>query len=163
MLIQTTISTKSDVYSYGKVLLELIGGRRNFQLIVDGATQKQKNSYFPKVARKKMLEGRLMEMVDACLMNEHIKEDEVRVLASVAFLCIQESPELRPSMADVVDMLEGNLEVHLMPEHLMFGVNYFELNSQSTSLESNDDNTTQTADDDEIALFSNDKISICIQ
>jgi serine/threonine protein kinase len=163
MLIQTVISTKSDVYSYGKVLLELIGGRRNFQLIIDEATQKQKKSYFPKVAREKMLEGRLMEVVDTCLMNEYIKEDEVRVLASVAFFCIQESPELRPSMADVVDMLEGNLEVHLMPEHLMIGANSFELKSQSTTLEFTDDNTTQTDDDDEIALFSNDKISICIQ
>jgi hypothetical protein len=161
MLIPTAISTKSDVYSYGKVLLELVGGRRNFQLIVDGATQQQQNSYFPKVAREKMLEGRLMEVVDACLMNEDIKENEVRVLVSVAFWCIHESPGLRPSMADVVDMLEGSLVMHSLPENLMFGVNFLELESQSTTSFFNDGDTTQTADASEATQSSDDKISIC--
>lgn len=43
----------------------------------------------PEILQENMLEGRLIEVVDTYLLNEHIKEDEVRVLISVAFWCIQ--------------------------------------------------------------------------
>ncbi|KAF3340808.1 receptor-like protein kinase [Carex littledalei] len=58
MLVPNAISTKSDVYSYGMVLFELVGGQRNFTTVVDSETQQIHTSYFPKIAKEKMMEGK---------------------------------------------------------------------------------------------------------
>ncbi|KAJ1689950.1 hypothetical protein LUZ63_014105 [Rhynchospora breviuscula] len=136
MLITTAMSTKSDVYSYGMVLLELVGGRRNLEIIVDAETQQRKNSYFPKIAGKRMLEGNLWEVVDQSLQSEQIKENEIRILVSVAFNCIHDSPERRPSMADVVGMLKGDLPVHLPPESPVSVADFLDVESESSTTES---------------------------
>jgi serine/threonine protein kinase len=165
MLISTAISTKSDVFSYGMVLLELIGGRRNFETIVDAQTRQRKNSYFPKITREKMLEGKLMEVVDKSLANEQIKEEEVEVLVSVAFQCIHESPELRPSMVDVVDMLEGQLPANLPSDSPIFVANFLDVESQaSTSEYSFDSDVAETTNKRyETALLSGNTISVRVE
>ncbi|KAL8153357.1 hypothetical protein V2J09_011117 [Rumex salicifolius] len=50
------ISEKSDVYSYGMLLLEMVGGRKNYEPEMNSET-----SYFPSYAFKKMEEGRLID------------------------------------------------------------------------------------------------------
>jgi serine/threonine protein kinase len=56
MLVPNVTSTKSDVYSYGMVLLELVGGRRNFMTVVDIESQQTQRSYFPNIVREKTME-----------------------------------------------------------------------------------------------------------
>ncbi|KAJ3691470.1 hypothetical protein LUZ61_020634 [Rhynchospora tenuis] len=133
MLVPNAISTKSDVYSYGMVLLELVGGRRNFMTAADAESQQTHYSYFPKFVKEKMLEGKLMEVVDPCLKCEDISEEEVKVLVRVALWCIQENPELRPSTTEVVDMLDGRRPVHVPPQSPMFVVNFFNVETQSST------------------------------
>lgn len=95
------ISEKSDVYSYGMVLLEIIGGRKNYD-----PTESSEKSHFPTYAFKMMEEGRLRAILDAKL---NINENDERVLVAikVALWCVQEDMHQRPSMAKVVQMLEG--------------------------------------------------------
>lgn len=50
--------------------------------------------------------GNLMEMVDAKLESELNNEEVIRTI-KVALLCTSPSPALRPTMSEVVSMLEG--------------------------------------------------------
>ncbi|XP_078154511.1 putative receptor-like protein kinase At5g20050 isoform X2 [Carex rostrata] len=156
MLMPNAISTKSDVYSYGMVVLELVGGRRNLMIVVDRETQQRRGTYFPKIVREKMTQGELMEVVDETLIkNEEIREEEVTVLTRLALWCIQENPILRPDMTEVVGILEGRKPVHMPPESSMFVVNFMDLESQSGSF--------ARAQVDEAALMSANGLSISIQ
>ncbi|XP_038717667.1 G-type lectin S-receptor-like serine/threonine-protein kinase SD2-5 isoform X2 [Tripterygium wilfordii] len=95
------ISEKSDVYSYGIVLLEIIGGRKNYDM-----GECSEKSYFPSYAFKMLEEGKLKEILDSKL---DIDENDERVVTAikVALWCIQEDMQLRPPMTKVVQMLDG--------------------------------------------------------
>lgn len=117
-LLENGISEKSDVYSYGMVLLEMIGGRRNITVAEHGKDTHQgsKFSYFPKIVSEKLAAGKMMDVLDERLVHEAATggvaaEMQVKRLACVGLSCIQERPSLRPTMALVVEMLEGRVPV----------------------------------------------------
>lgn len=95
------ISEKSDVYSYGMVLLEIIGGRKNYD-----PSETSEKCHYPSYAFKMMEEGKLRSILDSKL--ELDEEDErLAIAVKVALWCIQDDMQLRPSMTKVVQMLEG--------------------------------------------------------
>jgi serine/threonine protein kinase len=116
-LLEKGISDKTDVYSYGMVLLEIVGGRKNVCLVEDEKDKsKRKWQYFPKIVNEKVKQGKMMEIVDHRLMEcGGVDEVEVYRLVYTALWCVQEKPRLRPSMARVVDMLEGRVKVEEPP------------------------------------------------
>ncbi|KAH7657201.1 Non-specific serine/threonine protein kinase protein [Dioscorea alata] len=117
------ISEKSDVYSYGMVLLELVGGQRNMKVIHEGEENISTMRFFcfPRIVNEKMREGKVMEVVDERLVRRgDVVEKEVKALVCIGLWCIQERPEVRPSMELVVDMLEGHVDVSMPPETRMF-------------------------------------------
>ncbi|MED6139422.1 G-type lectin S-receptor-like serine/threonine-protein kinase SD2-5, partial [Stylosanthes scabra] len=95
------ISEKSDVYSYGMVLLEIIAGRKNYD-----PSETSEKSHFPSYAMKMMEEGKLKEILDSELI-EDMNDERVHIAIKVAMWCIQEDMAMRPSMTKVVQMLEG--------------------------------------------------------
>ncbi|XP_061345312.1 probable receptor-like protein kinase At5g20050 [Gastrolobium bilobum] len=108
-ILERGVSEKTDIYSYGMVLLEIIGGTRNVSRVQDPKDKsKKKWQFFPKIVNEKVRQGKFMEIVDHRLVERGgIDESEVSRLVYVALWCIQERPRLRPSMVEVVDMLEG--------------------------------------------------------
>ncbi|XP_010254431.1 PREDICTED: G-type lectin S-receptor-like serine/threonine-protein kinase SD2-5 isoform X2 [Nelumbo nucifera] len=124
------ISEKSDVYSYGMVLLEIIGGRKNF----DPAENSEK-SHFPSYAFKMMEEGKLKEILDSKLRVEE-GDERVPTAIKVALWCIQDDMHLRPSMAKVVQMLEGLCVVPLPPTSSQLGFRLYSSFFKSISEES---------------------------
>ncbi|XWS72673.1 hypothetical protein CRYUN_Cryun02cG0060700 [Craigia yunnanensis] len=95
------ISEKSDVYSYGMLLLEIIGGRKNFD-----PQESSEKSYLPSYAFKMLDEGTLRDILDSRLTLEG-EDERVYTAIKVALWCIREDMHLRPSMTKVVQMLEG--------------------------------------------------------
>lgn len=95
------ISEKSDVYSYGMVLLEIIGGRKNYD-----PNMISEKSHFPTYAFKMMEEGKLRDILDSQLEVDE-EDDRVATAIKVAMWCVQEDMHQRPSMMKVVQMLEG--------------------------------------------------------
>ncbi|WRX33079.1 Protein kinase domain - like 10 [Theobroma cacao] len=95
------ISEKSDVYSYGMLLLEIIGGRKNFD-----PEESSEKSYLPSYAFKMLDEGKLRDILDSRLSIQG-EDERVFTAGKVALWCVQEDMHLRPSMTKVVQMLEG--------------------------------------------------------
>ncbi|KAL1289494.1 hypothetical protein HN51_057548 [Arachis hypogaea] len=127
-LLERGVSEKTDIYSYGMVLLEMIGGRRNVCKVEDPKDKsKKKLQFFPKIVNEKVREGKLMEIVDERLLvvgAGGVEESEVVRLVNVALWCIQERPRMRPSMAQVADMLEGRVTVEEPPDSRMVLVDF---------------------------------------
>lgn len=113
------ISEKSDVYSYGMVLLEIIGGRKNFD-----STETSEKCHFPSYAFKMMEEGRLENIIDSNLVVND-GDERVSTAIKVALWCIQEDMHLRPPMTRVVQMLEGLCAVPPPPTSSLLGSRLF--------------------------------------
>ncbi|KAL9230271.1 hypothetical protein vseg_005646 [Gypsophila vaccaria] len=113
------ISEKSDVYSYGMVLLEIIGGRKNY----DPGLSSEK-SHFPAYAFKMIEEGKLREILDSSLKYDP-NDESVHTAIKVALWCIQEDMSIRPSMTKVVQMLEGVSQVPPPPTSSLSGARLF--------------------------------------
>ncbi|KAH0465369.1 hypothetical protein IEQ34_005472 [Dendrobium chrysotoxum] len=94
------VSKKSDVYSFGVLLLVIITGEEAF----DAATERLLTAVAGKTVRE-AAGGKVTEIVDRRLAGDY-DEGEVAVMAAISVLCIGENPSLRPSMADVVRMME---------------------------------------------------------
>jgi serine/threonine protein kinase len=104
------ITVKSDVYSYGMVLLETIGGRRNFDISED--TDRKKFSVW---AYEEYEKGNVAGIIDKRLAGEELDMEQVERALQVSFWCIQEQPSQRPTMGKVVQMLEGIMELERPP------------------------------------------------
>ncbi|KAF7112548.1 hypothetical protein RHSIM_RhsimUnG0218300 [Rhododendron simsii] len=112
-----TVSNLSDVYSYRMVLLDIVRGRKNWSLqIHDGNTENDQSSlvhsiFFPLYALEMHKQRGYLELVDPRLEGRVTSEEEVEKLIRVALCCVHQDPALRPSMANVVGMLEGRYPV----------------------------------------------------
>ncbi|KAH8968249.1 hypothetical protein BDL97_03G118200 [Sphagnum fallax] len=98
------LSTKVDVYSFGVLLLEIISGRK---AILENATDKV---YLVKWAWLLHKENMLMNLVDQKI-NDTLVEIEVQRVINVALLCVQIESTKRPSMSQVLAMLQGEMDL----------------------------------------------------
>ncbi|OEL15522.1 G-type lectin S-receptor-like serine/threonine-protein kinase [Dichanthelium oligosanthes] len=106
------ITPKVDVYSFGMVLLEIISGRRNSPEVY--TSNGYHVAYFPVQAIRKLHEGDVRSSVDPQLQGNFNSEEVERVF-KVAFWCIQDNETDRPSMVEVVRVLEGLQELDMPP------------------------------------------------
>ncbi|GAU14788.1 hypothetical protein TSUD_50000 [Trifolium subterraneum] len=102
------VSHKSDVYSYGMMVLEMVGRRNNIKVEVDCSS----DLYFPHWIYKRLELNQDMGL--KCIKNE-IDEEMVRKMTVVSLWCIQTDPKNRPAMRKVVEMLEGSLQMLEIP------------------------------------------------
>ncbi|XP_051225508.1 LEAF RUST 10 DISEASE-RESISTANCEUS RECEPTOR-LIKE PROTEIN KINASE-like 2.1 isoform X3 [Lolium perenne] len=104
------VSSKSDVYSYGMMVLEMVGARE--KNINDSESSSQ---YFPQWIYEHLDDY----CVSASAINGEITEI-VRKMIVVGLWCIQVSPNNRPTKTRVVEMLEGTTSgLELPPKVLL--------------------------------------------
>ncbi|CBI22598.3 unnamed protein product, partial [Vitis vinifera] len=103
------ITVKADVYSYGMLLLEIVGGRRNLDMTFDA-----EDFFYPGWAFKEMSNGTTRKVADRRLEGA-VEEEELERALKTGFWCIQDEVFMRPSMGEVVKMLEGSLEINTPP------------------------------------------------
>ncbi|RVW22564.1 Rust resistance kinase Lr10 [Vitis vinifera] len=101
------VSYKADVYSFGMLLMEMAGRRKNLNVFAEHSSQ----MYFPSWVYDQFSEGKDIEMGDATEEEQKL----AKKMIIVALWCIQLKPSDRPSMSKVVEMLEGNVELLQMP------------------------------------------------
>ncbi|XP_074371076.1 LEAF RUST 10 DISEASE-RESISTANCE LOCUS RECEPTOR-LIKE PROTEIN KINASE-like 2.4 [Apium graveolens] len=94
------VSHKSDVYSYGMMILEMVGGRKNVNARADHTSE----IYYPRWLYKRI------QCDDVLNLANEISEEEnelVRKMVIVGLWCIQTYPSQRPSITKVIEMLKG--------------------------------------------------------
>ncbi|KAA8525012.1 hypothetical protein F0562_011350 [Nyssa sinensis] len=99
------LTVKADVYSFGVVALEIVSAKSNTNY-----RPKEEFVYLLDWAYVLQERGSLLELVDPDLGSEY-SSDEAMVMLNVALLCTNASPTLRPTMSQVVSMLEGRTAV----------------------------------------------------
>ncbi|XP_028772805.1 rust resistance kinase Lr10-like [Neltuma alba] len=102
------VSYKADLYSFGMLLMEMAGRRKNLNVLAEQSSQ----FYFPFWAYDQLNEGNEITIADAT-------EEEMKVarkMLIVGLWCIQTKPSDRPSMNRVVEMLEGDEQDLELPQ-----------------------------------------------
>ncbi|CDY39690.1 BnaA04g14070D [Brassica napus] len=97
-------SVKTDVFGYGVMLLELITGQKALDL---ARLATDDDNMLLDWVKEVLKEEKLESLVDAELEGNYV-DKEVEELIEMVLLCTQSSSLKRPSMAEVVRMLEGD-------------------------------------------------------
>ncbi|XP_073006943.1 probable LRR receptor-like serine/threonine-protein kinase At1g53440 isoform X1 [Typha latifolia] len=101
------LTYKADVYSFGVVTLEIVSGMSNTNY-----RPKEDCVYLLDWAYVLQEQGNLLELVDPTLGSNFSKEEALQML-SLALVCTNPSPTLRPMMSSVVSMLDGKMPVEI--------------------------------------------------
>ncbi|XP_029150762.2 proline-rich receptor-like protein kinase PERK12 [Arachis hypogaea] len=107
------VSERTDVYAFGIVLLQLISGHKvsNFRNPEQQSLRQWAMPIIESLA--------LHELIDTRLGNSY-DTYQLYLMAKTAFFCVQIEPDERPSMGEVVRLLEGESKnFHTIGEELL--------------------------------------------
>ncbi|GKC53340.1 kinase-like domain, phloem protein 2-like protein [Tanacetum coccineum] len=109
------LSTKSDIYSFGVVLLEILTGR----LAYDSVYTKVNEKGLAPIARDQFEKGRLMEIIDHKIKeetDEHVfslskgpNKESLDIFLEIVFRCVAETQAQRPTIEVVIKELKKAL------------------------------------------------------
>ncbi|XP_038895963.1 receptor-like serine/threonine-protein kinase SD1-8 [Benincasa hispida] len=134
-------SVKSDVFSFGVVVLEIISGKKN-----KGFLHPEHQLNLLGHAWKLWNEGRALELIDVMLEDQFDKYEALRYI-NIGLLCVQRRPEERPSMSTVFSMLENEKMQLRLPQRPGFYEERFivsDINSSSGDQQTSSSNNNVT-------------------
>ncbi|KAJ0511676.1 putative protein kinase RLK-Pelle-CR4L family [Helianthus annuus] len=104
------LNHKSDVFSFGVVLFEVLFGR-------EASIPNDDNWYFARMARAHYEERKLDDLIDPVLRKQ-MNLQSLNMFAEIAYCCIKEQRLQRPDMSTICTRLERALELqrkHVRP------------------------------------------------
>ncbi|CAN6570226.1 unnamed protein product [Malus baccata var. baccata] len=131
------ITAKADVFSYGMLCFEIISGRRNRDLLDDGL-----QNYFPTCVANVLTKGEDVDTLLDCRLEGNANKEEVMRACKVACWCIQDDENDRPTMGQVVQLLEGVIDLGIPPipqfldrfsKSLVESIHYHNISSSTAS------------------------------
>lgn len=137
-------SVKSDVFSFGVLLLEIISGKKNW-----GFYHPDHDLNLLGHAWKLWNEGKPLELMDA-LIDEAYSENEVIRCIQVGLLCVQQRVEDRPTMSSVLLMLSTENAMVRQPKEPGFVT---EASSMGMDTSSSSGKNPYTANEDTVTIL----------
>ncbi|XP_058758282.1 G-type lectin S-receptor-like serine/threonine-protein kinase At4g27290 [Vicia villosa] len=125
-IIHGLFSIKSDVFSFGVLLLEVISGKKNRSL-----TYHEHDQNLLWHAWRLWREGIPHELIDNCLKDTYVQHEALRCI-QIGLLCVQHVPDYRPSMPHVIMML-GSESTLPQPKEPGFLIEMIAIEEQSLS------------------------------
>ncbi|KAL2473885.1 Cysteine-rich receptor-like protein kinase 25 [Forsythia ovata] len=129
-------STKSDVFSFGVLILEIISGRKNSNFYQsDGA--EDLISYAWKLWR----DNTPLELMDPVMQNSYARNEVIRCI-QLGLLCVQEDIDERPNMASVLLTLNSYSTTLAVPQRPAF---FIRSRTQNVPKEQDPNKSTSTS------------------
>ncbi|KAI6704887.1 hypothetical protein NL676_007849 [Syzygium grande] len=119
-------STKSDVFSFGVLLLEIICGKKNREF-----NHPDHSFNLVGYAWKLWVEGKVSDFIDPQLSDSFDLSEVVKCI-QIGLLCVQRRPDDRPNMSSVLLMLDSESASLPQPKKPGF---YIERSSETTDVE----------------------------
>nr|GLL30315.1 probable LRR receptor-like serine/threonine-protein kinase At1g53420 isoform X3 [Ipomoea trifida] len=107
------LTPKADVYSFGVLVLIVVSGKKE-KISSSGAD----TEYLPDMAvREKKREGHFMNLVDKNMSNT-MDWNQAETMLELALLCLDQYPDQRPTMSQVVKVIKEQLPLKDLKESL---------------------------------------------
>ncbi|KAI4310723.1 hypothetical protein MLD38_035678 [Melastoma candidum] len=138
---------KTDVFSYGAVVLEVASGRRTIEKESAGTGCLEPNTNLVEWVWSLHRDGRLLSAADERLGGEFDEDDMVQTLL-IGLACSQPDPTTRPTMRAVIQMLVGEVPVPIVPKtkpSMSFSTSQLLLNLQDSMSDYNGMTTLSTS------------------
>ncbi|EXB28513.1 Receptor-like serine/threonine-protein kinase SD1-8 [Morus notabilis] len=126
-VIDGKFSVKSDVFSFGVVMLETVSGKKNRSF-------NHKNHQHNLLGHAWLLwnQGKALDLMNVCFNDSYVESQVLRCI-QVGLLCVQKFPYDRPTMSSVVFMLENEGSILPQPKEPGFFMERSSMEEGSTS------------------------------
>ncbi|KAB2026112.1 hypothetical protein ES319_D06G195400v1, partial [Gossypium barbadense] len=124
-------SEKSDVYSFGVMVLRVVSGQKN-----SSHFEFDRALNLVGYAWELWKHGGALELMDPALSDSCFKQYQVLRCITLSLLCVEDNPLDRPTMSDVISVLNGEMQLAL-PKQPAFstGIRIVETNIESKDVE----------------------------